>query len=111
MSMAKETPSSSMSEPTEVTSSSFPGITMPQTMTLDIPTPDAEHPFPRDGVLMDLTIDAAGKVYAARIEKEEDRGPIGDALLSASSHWKFVPAMENGKAIASHIWLTVSPYQ
>jgi hypothetical protein len=109
--LAKSMPSSSMSESTEVTSSSFPGISMPQTMTLDIPTLHAEHPFPRDGVLMDLTIDAAGKVYAARIASAQDQGPIGDALMSASSHWKFVPAMENGKAIASHIWLTVSPFQ
>jgi hypothetical protein len=111
MTMAKSTPSSSMSQPTEVTSSSFPGIDLPETMTLDIPTPDAEHPFPRDGVLMELTVDAAGKVYAANIVNAGDQGPIGDALMSASSHWKFVPAMKDGKAIASHIWLTISPYK
>jgi hypothetical protein len=109
--LTKSTPSSTIDQPAEVTSSSFPGITMPAIMALDIPTPDAEHPFPRDGVLMDLTIDAAGKVYAASIVNGEDRGPIGDALMSASAHWKFVPAMERGKAIASHIFLTVSPFQ
>ncbi len=109
--LTKSTPSSSMSQPSEVTSSSFPGVTMPEIMSVDIPAPDAEHPFPRDGVLMDLTIDAAGKVYEAKIVKAEDHGPIGDALMSASAHWKFVPAMEHGKAMASHIFLTVSPFQ
>ena len=109
-SLGKPVSNSSMDQPAEVTSSSFPGITMPEIMSVDVPTPDAEHPFPRDGVLMDLTIDTAGKVHAARIVNEQDNGPIGDSLMSASSHWKFVPAMENGKAVASHIFLTVSPY-
>jgi hypothetical protein len=103
-------PNSSMEPLTEEGSSPIPGISFPKNMSLHIPALDSEHPFPRNGVLMDLTIDEAGKVFAASVVNAENKGPIGDSMISASSHWKFIPAMKNGKAVASHIRLTVSPF-
>ena len=99
-------------ETSEAPKSLFRDITMPVPIFLDTPSPtDSEHPFPRPGVLLDLIIDAAGKVSSARIVNKDDNGPIGEALINASSHWKFIPAMKNRQSVASHIQLTVSPYR
>ena len=87
-------------------------VTMPVPIYLDTPPPkDPEHPFPRAGVLLDLVIDAAGKVSSAQIVNKEDNGPVGDALVNASGHWKFIPAMRDEQAVASHIWMTASADQ
>jgi hypothetical protein len=87
-------------------------IVMPQPISLGTPPPpDIQHTIPKSGFLVDLVIDGAGKVFSASLVNEEDNGPIGDSLISASGHWKFIPAIKNGQAVASHIRLTVSPFE
>ena len=87
-------------------------IAMPEPISLNIPRPqDVQHVMPRSGLLVDLVIDEAGKVFSASLINEADKGQIGDSLIGASGHWKFIPAIKNGRAVASHIRLNVSPYQ
>ena len=84
-------------------------VTMPEVISLSsLPFSDSEQVTLRSGVLVDLVIDAAGKVRSARLPRKEDEGSIGESLIRASGHWKFTPAMEFGHAVASHIRLTVS---
>jgi hypothetical protein len=93
-------------------SPSFGSIVMPEAISLYTPPPpDLEHAFPHSGVLVELVIDAAGKVSSARLMNKEDEGAIGEPLMAASSHWKFVPARRFNQAVACRIRLTVSPYQ
>lgn len=99
-------------EPPTVDSWQPSDVSMPKAISLYTPPPpDVEHVFPRTGVAVDLVIDGAGKVASARLVHEEDNGAIGDTLMVASGHWKFIPAMRNGDAVASHIRLNVSPYE
>jgi len=87
-------------------------IEMPQAISLMTPPPpDPEHTLPRSGVLVDLVIDRAGKVSSAQLLDDADKGPVGDSLIAASAHWKFIPAMKNDRAVASHIRLRVSLYE
>ncbi len=98
--------------PSKAVASPLGNVNVPIQILLDTPPPpDAEHPFPPGGVLVDLILDVAGKVASAKIINKADEGPIGDVLIKASGRWKFIPAMKNGKAVASHILLTVSPYR
>jgi hypothetical protein len=73
--------------------------------------PDPEHAIPPLGVPVDLLIDAAGKVSSVKIVKQEDRGAVGESLIAASSHWKFVPAIWGGHPVPSRIRITVTPTQ
>lgn len=101
-----------LDETSEAAKSPLPDVTMPVSIFLDTPPPtDPQHSFPRLGVLVDLVIDDAGKVSSAKIVNNDDNGPIGNALISASAHWKFIPAMKNEQAVASHIRLTASLYR
>jgi hypothetical protein len=93
-------------------SSRIGDIDMPQPISISTPPPsDVEHVIPKSGLLLDLVIDGAGKVSSAKLLNEGDKGPVADSLIAASSHWKFIPAIKNGRAVASHIRLAVSPYQ
>ena len=54
--------------------------------------------------MIELVIDAAGKVWSAE--------PVGDAdkdLAYAARGWKFIPAFVNGRAVASRLRMVVSP--
>lgn len=87
-------------------------ITMPKAISLfSRPPADLHQADFSAGLLVDLVIDEAGKVSSARLVRKEDEGPVSASLLSAADRWKFIPAMEYGQAIASHIHLMVSPYQ
>ena len=99
-------------EQSEEDSRSEGGIVGPIAISMYAPPPqDPENAFTHAGVLVELVIDAAGKVSSAKLLNERDEGPLGESLLTASGHWKFIPAMRSGKAVASRIRLTVSPYQ
>jgi len=60
---------------------------------------------------VDLVVDSAGKVNSAKIVSKDNNGPIADSLIGASRNWEFIPAMKNGRAVASRILLMVSPFQ
>jgi hypothetical protein len=87
-------------------------IAMPVPILLYTPTlPDGQQAFPRSGLTVDLVVDSAGKVNSAKIVSKDNNGPIADSLIGASRNWEFIPAMKNGRAVASRILLTVSPFQ
>ena len=56
-------------------------------------------------MLVDLVIDAAGKVRAA----ESDNPAFDPLFKNSTAEWKFIPAFGNGRAIASRIYLIVEP--
>ncbi len=88
------------------------GVDWPEPIFLDVPLPpDGQQNFPSSGVLLDLVIDDAGKVHSAALVNKIDQGPASDSDLAASVNWKFIPAMKNGQAVASHIHMTVSPFK
>jgi hypothetical protein len=92
--------------------SAHQNLAWPVPILLDIPIPpETQAAFPQEGVLLDLVIDGAGKVNAAKLANKENTGQLGAMDLAACSGWKFIPAMSFGKAVASHILLTVSPYR
>jgi hypothetical protein len=56
--------------------------------------------------VMNLVIDAAGKVRSASQE-----GKPGRDLISATANWKFIPAFKAGRPVASRLQLGVTPSQ
>lgn len=74
-----------------------------------LPTQGGAPVLPNSEVFLDLVIDAAGKVRLAQLVNTADKGPVGDALISASAIWKFVPAFKDGHAVASRLRLSVAP--
>jgi hypothetical protein len=60
---------------------------------------------PEAEAVLDLVIDAAGKVYA--VEPSTDQ--IADeGLLAAAKQWKFIPALKDGYSVASRLRLITS---
>ena len=79
---------------------------------LSIPlTPANDQALPDSRVILDLVLDAAGKVRSAQLDSRADRGPIGDTLIRASADWNFIPAFKAHRAVACRIRLGVSPQQ
>jgi hypothetical protein len=59
--------------------------------------------------LLDLVIDAAGKVRSA--EGAGASKQITQAQIAAAATWKFIPAFKDGHAVASRTRISVSPKQ
>jgi hypothetical protein len=61
--------------------------------------------LPDSGLMLDLVIDAAGK-----IRKAGSTDPLFDSpLREAATNWKFVPAFRGARPIASEIYFIISP--
>jgi hypothetical protein len=71
----------------------------PPPLTVQIALPDQEE-------LIDLVIDAAGKVRSAKAVGEADND-----LINACAQWKFIPAFKDGHAVASRMRLAVKALQ
>ena len=56
-------------------------------------------------LLLELTIDSAGKVRSA---EPTGRGKMDAALLLATARWKFIPALNAGRPVASRTRVAVS---
>jgi hypothetical protein len=72
------------------------------------PIPDI-HQQGQPELLLDLIVDEAGKVRSA-----DPAGKVKWAdpqLINAALAWKFIPAFKDGKAVASHLRIAVSPRQ
>jgi hypothetical protein len=64
---------------------------------------EAELALPE--LLVEMVIDSAGKVRSA-----ESAAPAFETLLKSEvGRWKFVPAFNGGRAVASHVYMLVSP--
>ena len=59
--------------------------------------------------LLDLVIDAAGKVRSADGAGASKQVP--QAHIAAAATWKFIPAFQDGQAVASRMRISVSPKQ
>lgn len=86
--------------------------TKPKAIYLGIPsTADDNQAVSNSEVFLNLVVDAAGKVQSAQLANKADSGPIGDALIKASTTWNFIPAFKSDRAVACRIQLGVYPEQ
>lgn len=84
----------------------FPFVdTRPQAILLRRPPPvGTKAALARSEQMIELVIDAAGKIWSA--------DPVGDTdkdLAYPAKGWKFIPAFVNGHAVASRLRMVVSP--
>ena len=78
---------------------------MPILIDRQAPVGQSEANISGSEILLDLTIDSAGKVRSA-----QSNDPLFDASLKeATTRWKFIPAYNGRDPIASRIYLYVSP--
>ena len=86
------------------------GITLPATIWIgrQVP-PGQEETLPDSGLLLDLVIDSAGKVRSAESAEPSFDKTFDSSLRSATAEWKFVPALRDGRAVASRIYFIISP--
>jgi hypothetical protein len=82
------------------------GIIPPKAIQLDLKPVAGGNP--PDHLLLDLVIDAAGKVRSA--EAAETVTYPRDWIEMALA-WKFIPAFRDGRAVASRLRVHVSPRQ
>lgn len=80
----------------------------PRAIILERP-PDSgiQQQSPPDSTL-DLIIDSAGKVITAQPAKKTS---VPAVWIKAALTWKFIPAIKDGKPVASHLRIEVSPKQ
>ena len=86
---------------------SEPPIMPPVPILIDrqAPAGQSEANISGSEILLDLTIDSAGKVRSV-----QSADPLFDASLKeATTRWKFIPAFSGHDPIASRIYLFVSP--
>jgi hypothetical protein len=87
--------------------SSFDSDTMPQEILLRRPPPpDTVQAALDTEVVLNLVIDAAGKVRSATPEGKPDK-----ELIDATADWRFIPAFKTGHAVASRMRFGVTPYK
>jgi hypothetical protein len=83
----------------------FDADTFPIQILLRRPPPqDASWAALGNEVMMNLVVDAAGKVRSAKVEGKPDK-----AMEDATADWKFIPAFKDGRPVASRLRLGVSP--
>ena len=84
-----------------------PPVKPPVPILIDrrVPEGQSEADISGSDVLLDLTIDSAGKVRSA-----ESADPLFDASFKYSTtRWKFIPAFNGHDPVASRIYLFISP--
>jgi hypothetical protein len=85
----------------------FEADTYPVQILLRRPPPaDASQAALRTEVMVNLVIDAAGKVRSASAEGKPEK-----ALMDGTAGWKFIPAFKDGRPVASRLQLGVTPAQ
>ena len=70
------------------------------------PPPDALRASLNAEVVVNLVVDAAGKVRSAKMEGKPDKD-----LIDATADWKFIPAFKDGLPVACRLRLGVTPFQ
>ena len=87
------------------------GVIPPRAILLEFPTISEIRPpsLPGPDLLLDLVIDAAGKVRSAEPTRKGE-WVVPDLIASALT-WKFIPAFKDGRAVASRLRIAVSPRQ
>lgn len=86
---------------------SIPEVRRPEPILLMVPPVEAVQQYLlRSEVILNLVVDSAGKVRSA--EPAGKPTEIDQALIFASTGWKFIPAFKNGRPVACRIHFTVS---
>jgi len=81
----------------------------PRAIQLNLhPTAGSQPPSPPEEMLLDLVIDAAGKVRSAEPAGTVKYPPDWIAMALA---WKFIPAVKDGQGVASRLRIIVTPKQ
>jgi hypothetical protein len=83
--------------PPDPDATTFAADTKPQGILLLRPVQNQEDALPKSKQMVDLVIDAAGKVRSAHPGEG-----FGD-MVPGSANWKFIPAFKNGHAVASRL--------
>lgn len=86
-------------------------IVPPQSILLQRPpiTQAEKQELPESELLLDLIIDAAGKVRSAAPTGKVTT--VDPDLLNVALTWKFIPAFKGGRPVASRLRIAVSPRQ
>jgi len=84
-------------------------VVPPQPILLEFPPASGNQSPNTSENLLDLIVDAAGKVESA--QPQGTANSITSAQLAAASTWKFVPAFKDGRPVASRLRISVSPKQ
>ena len=80
-----------------------PPVTQPKSILLRRPTPPPDGgSVPSENEIMELVVDAAGKVRSAQVLKATDA-----PLVRAASGWHFIPAFHSGSPVACRFRLNV----
>ncbi|HEY2468128.1 MAG TPA: hypothetical protein VGI45_09825 [Terracidiphilus sp.] len=79
-----------------------PPVIKPRSILLRGPLPAPGEELSRAGELVDLTVDAAGKVRSAQMVHGED-----PKLIDATATWQFIPAFRDEQPVACHFQLRV----
>lgn len=66
-----------------------------------------DTPLSSEDEMLDLLIDAAGKVRSVRWT--DRKKPADTELLNAALEWKFIPGLQRGHSVACHLFFAVHP--
>jgi hypothetical protein len=86
-------------------------VVPPRAILLELPPASdvRQSGVPRPKLLLDLVIDAAGKVRSA--EPTEKAETIDPPRMKLAMTWKFIPAFKDDRPVASRLRIVVSPKQ
>ena len=79
-----------------------PPIVQPRSILLRRPPPSAEEHSPSANEMVELVVDAAGKVRSAKVINGTD-----EPLVEASAGWQFIPAFRDGRPVACRFRLSI----
>lgn len=83
-----------------------PPVTQPKTILLRRPPGDGQQGLSFSDEVIELVVDAAGKVHSAKIVNGLDQ-----QLIDASAGWQFIPAFRDGLPVACRFRLKVRNLQ
>jgi len=92
-------------DPTEPTSRNLRADVKPQAILLRRLVV-GEMPLPQSEEMVDIVIDAAGKVRSAKTVGNKDRD-----LMNDCAGWKFIPAFKDGRPVASRMRLALNYFR
>ena len=79
-----------------------PPLIQPKSILLRRPPPSPEEHSPSANEMVELVVDAAGKVRSAKVINGTD-----ELLVEASAGWQFIPAFRDGRPVACRFRLSV----
>jgi hypothetical protein len=79
-----------------------PPLIQPRSILLRRPPPSPDEPSPSGNEVVELVVDAAGKVRSATVIHGTDK-----LLVEASAGWQFIPAFRDGRPVACRFRLSL----